>query len=108
MNRFLLIVTAGLAMAMCGMAAVHCQDGNSFDDRWFDRTRSDLPKLEDSPFDRDWYDFRHFDDQWFDGNRDNRRFNDWWFERDRDDYRRFNEWWRDRNDLRHFDTRVIA
>jgi hypothetical protein len=105
MNRFLLIVTAvlALALAFCGTARANDhRDESGFDVRGFDGNRNDLRYFDDRPFehdwlfDRDWYDLRHFDDRWFDGNRDDLRyFDDRPFEHDR-------------NDLRYFDTGVIA
>jgi hypothetical protein len=101
MKRLLLIVTAALALVVCGMARANYQYGSGFDDQ-FDRKSNDLRHFNDRPFDndqlfdRDWYDFRHLDDRWFDGSRDDLQYFD---------DRPFKH---DRNDLRYFDSRVIA
>jgi hypothetical protein len=94
MNRFLLIVTAALALTICGVARANYQYGSGLDDR-FDRNRNDLRHFDDRDlFNRDWNSFRHPYDRWFDGNRDDLRY--------------FNDHPFNINDLRYFDTGVIA
>jgi len=111
MKRFLLIVTAVLALATYGVAAGN-RDEKGSDERWFDGNRNDLRQFDDRPLDHDWYDLRRLDNPWFGGNRDDPGyFDDYWFDRDRNDYRRFNEWRRfnrSHNDLRYFDAGAIA
>jgi hypothetical protein len=84
MNRLLLIVTALLALTLCGIASANYQYGNGVDDR-FDRKSNELRRFDYRPFDRT--DFRRFGDG--------------------DEYRRFNEWWFDSNrkGLPYFDDR---
>jgi hypothetical protein len=106
MNRLLLIVTAVLALVLCGMArANYHRNGNGVDDRWFERNRNDLGRIDDRPFERTWYDFRRFDDR-----DDYQRFNEWWFDSDRKDLQYFDDrpFDRDFNDLRYFDTELIV
>jgi hypothetical protein len=101
MKRLLLIVTAALALVVCGMARANYQYGSGFDDQ-FDRKSNDLRHFDHRPFDRNLYDFRWFDD------RDNyRRSNEWWFDSDRQYFedRPFDS---DLNDLRYFDTGLIV
>jgi hypothetical protein len=110
MNRLLLIVTALLALLLCGMArANYHRNGNDLDDRWFERNRNDPQRIADRPFERNWYDFRRFD------YRDNCQwFNERWFHSDRKDLQYFDDRPFDRdfncdfNDLRYFDTGLIV
>jgi len=84
MKGFLLIVTAVVALTLCGMARANYQYADGFDDR----------------FDRNVYHDRD----------DYQRFNEWWLQGDRNDLQYFDDhpFNRDLNDLRYFDTGVIV
>lgn len=75
MKRVLLIATAALALATCGMANADDRKSHPFDDRELDRDQDE---------------FRRFDHRQFDFDRDDfRRFDPWRFDRDQDELPRF-------------------
>ena len=50
MKRFLLIVTAALALTMCGMAKANDRNGHRFDDRRIDRDPDDFRRFDPRRF----------------------------------------------------------